>query len=89
MRGAFELCNADFYQRFNLDLFNHRDYGKSVVDLVDEIAFHRDEVLENCVWADQPINNCKYFRPVITSEGLCYSFNTLNSREIFSNKYAI
>lgn len=85
LRGAFELCNARFYRRFDIAIFHKRNYEKSVVNLVEDIAFQRDEILGNCLWAGQSIN-CDHFKPVMTSEAICYSFNILNSRDILSNK---
>lgn len=48
-----------------------------------------DTIIE-CYWLDDPVACDEIFTPVITEEGVCYSFNMLDRSEIYKeNAYVV
>lgn len=49
--------------------------------------FH--EIISECNWNKLSLPCAKLFQPVWYKEGLCYSFNALNSHEMYREKYVM
>lgn len=45
-----------------------------------------DDVLFQCIWHDKRSNCGKYFFPIWTTEGLCFTFNLLNATELYTER---
>lgn len=45
-----------------------------------------DEVFVECHWQHLSINCSKHFLPVLTEEGVCYTFNGLSPQEIYTSE---
>ncbi|XP_044262688.1 pickpocket protein 28-like [Tribolium madens] len=50
--------------------------------------FHGIQTLIHfCIWVGRTVQMCNFqFSPILTIEGLCISFNTLNANDLFTNK---
>lgn len=60
----------------------------SIYDELKKMAPVLDETIAACDWDDDLYWGCsKVFVPIFTEKGLCFSFNALNSNEIYTNKY--
>lgn len=57
---------------------------ESIYETIKTIGPDLGSVIAFATWLDQ----LAPFQPILTGEGLCYTFNTLNSRDIYSNEYA-
>ena len=55
-------------------------------DTINEIAPEFNETFIVCKMRNKWIPCEKLFIPQITERGLCYTFNTLNADEMFTNK---
>lgn len=55
----------------------------SIYRLITELSPDLDSVIASASF----VRDRARFRPLITEEGLCYTFNALNSREMFTDKY--
>lgn len=59
--------------------------NESIYDTIKDVALSLDDTIGFCMW-QYKMGKCKeYFVPVLTEEGLCFAFNALNSREIFTD----
>ncbi|XP_063377476.1 pickpocket protein 28-like [Cydia fagiglandana] len=47
-----------------------------------EVVPKREEIFEECWWRNE-VDCIKKFRPVLTADGVCYTFNTLATNDIF------
>lgn len=59
--------------------------GKNVVEHLSDVALEREDIFRACNFSGQPFD-CKEFKKVIGEKGPCFSFNMLNSRDIFTEK---
>lgn len=44
--------------------------------------------MSECIWLKYNINCARIFTPLLTEEGLCFAFNTLNSSDLYTEEYA-
>ncbi|XP_045451668.1 uncharacterized protein LOC123660657, partial [Melitaea cinxia] len=58
--------------------------GNETIENIKELSPNISDVLIACKWKDVPKNSCSdLFIPILTEEGLCYTFNTMAADELF------
>lgn len=57
---------------------------ETVYESMKNIGPDQNSVVIFATWLGQ----MKHFRPILTGEGLCYTFNAINSMEIYSDECA-
>ncbi|XP_039756123.1 pickpocket protein 28-like [Pararge aegeria] len=58
--------------------------GNMTVENLKELSPNISEVFFGCKWKDIPKENCSdLFLPILTEEGLCYTFNTMGAEDLF------
>lgn len=56
---------------------------QSIYETIEEISPDLGSVIQFSTF----MGEIAHFRPIFTGEGLCFTFNSLNSRDIFSDEY--
>lgn len=59
--------------------------SKSIYHTIKYISPDADSV----ILAASFLKNVAIFEPIFTGEGLCYTFNSLNSRDIYTDEYEL
>lgn len=84
LRSAYQICKFDFLKKYRISE-PEWDNSHKVIEHLNIVSLEREDIFQSCNWKKQPIN-CSKFKRVITRNGYCYTFNMLNSRDIFTDK---
>lgn len=86
MRALSHICPFPEYK--NVLSFNFGDEftNESIYSVIQDIALSLNDTIEECTWKNKPTDCSKLFAPVMTDEGLCFAYNALNSRELYTEQ---
>ena len=59
---------------------------EDVFNVIRDVAPTVEEITLSCSWKGAIINCSEYLKPVMTHDGVCYTFNGLNSRDIYTDE---
>lgn len=79
MEAISQICDMPLTLGFN---FANKLTDRMVYDRIAQMALNRDETMLMCQWRNDPVA-CDTFKPILTEEGICFTFNALNSNEIY------
>lgn len=87
MKAILHLCRS-----YGLNETNYPDIGEnfvdnSIFDIIKFLAPTLNDTISSCKWHNRDGDYQTLFRPVLTYSGLCFTFNALNSRDIYTNEY--
>lgn len=65
--------------------FGNNFTDASVIQTLKYMSINLHEFMDVCIW--QKYRNCSnFFQPILTEDGFCFTFNSLNSRDIYTDK---
>lgn len=79
------ICDNLWKQFYDSD---EKFVNATAFDMIEEMAPTISDTLRKCQWKSSgDSNTCSdLFVPILTEEGLCFSFNALNWKEIYTDK---
>lgn len=63
--------------------------GSWIYDVITDIGLSLDRTFSQCSWQNENVTCSEIFVPLLTDDGLCFSFNALNSREFYTKEYEL
>ncbi|KAJ9599443.1 hypothetical protein L9F63_010058, partial [Diploptera punctata] len=75
------LCDLQHYRR------GEKFINDSVIHFFEEVGPPFQEVLYTAKWKSKMTNPKSLFSPLLTEEGVCYTFNMLEASEMFTQEY--
>lgn len=84
MEAVIQLCDAHIATD-NFDIGT--DYTNSTLfDAIQDVAPTFNDTMFFCKWRNDYPACRDLFSPVWTEEGICYTFNDLNSKDIYTDE---
>lgn len=69
-----------------LDQSREKFTDDSIYDIIQDISPTFNDTMFGCQWNYKKVACEDLFTSVFTSDGLCFSFNTLNSEDVYNNR---
>ncbi|XP_031634318.1 pickpocket protein 28-like [Contarinia nasturtii] len=66
----------------------NRFEDESIYNRIEEMAPNLNYSLQECKWRQRKVACADYITPMLTESGLCFTFNALNSRDVYTDEMA-
>lgn len=84
MEALIHICQYDFVDFFN---FTNKFTNESIFNVIEDIAPSFEDTMFDCQWQYESNECSEFFAPILTGEGFCFAFNSLNSHEIYTEQW--
>lgn len=83
MAAVSQICDAHLTDNFELGT-NFTD--NRIYEVLKEIAPNFTDTMFFCKWRNTPSYCQSYFEPILTEEGVCFTFNDLRLQDIYTEE---
>ena len=59
---------------------------EDIFNFIKDVAPNVEQITHSCSWKGAIINCSEYLEPIMTHIGVCFAFNGLNSRDIYTDE---
>ena len=59
---------------------------EDIFGVIEDLAPNVEQITRSCSWKGAIINCSEYLKPILTILGVCFAFNGLNSRDIYTDE---
>lgn len=84
LEALIQICDSFTFTEFNL---GETISDASIVETLFNMSIKIEDSMHYCEWRSDDIDCRNLFRPILTEDGFCFTFNSLNSRDIYTEKY--
>lgn len=86
MNAALQVGNIELRQLFaTSEIDVHND--DVIIQSIKEISLSRHSIFKRCTWLSKSFD-CHQFKVYFTEKGLCFTYNMINSHEMYTQMYA-
>lgn len=83
MEALVHVCQFYFPDHVH---FENEFTNESIYDTINDLSLTINDTLFNCNWKNKMRDCSQTFSPVLTDLGRCFTFNSPNSDEIFTER---
>lgn len=83
MEALFHICE---FKEIDFAKSESKFTNESIYMIIQDIAPTFNNTLTECLWQFENYSACEIFTPILTAEGVCFQFNGLNARDIFTDE---
>lgn len=78
-----QLCVLQLPETYECPKFT----GRQIFDIIQDKGHTFNYTMMACRWRND-VGRCeKFFKTILTEEGVCFTFNSLNSHDIYTEEY--
>lgn len=86
MKVAVQFCEERIASNI-IRKFSDEYADESILSIVQDLAPKQDDTFVYCKFLNRDSDCSRIFTPIFTEVGLCYTFNSLNMREMVTNQW--
>lgn len=83
-----QICDAESFAIFSIISTAFEATHESVVQTLNDMSVKLNDSMQSCKW--RKMSDCpKLFKTILTEDGICFTFNSLNSQDIYTDEYVL
>lgn len=80
-----QLCDM-IHEHFDFDIFKNVSTPE-ILNTLRNMSLILEETIFKCSWLYNSDDCEDDFKTIITEEGICFTFNALNSQDVYTDEY--